>query len=118
MGLEIVIAIVGAISGGGLFKIFDVFMNNRKAKFDEGAEFRREYRDKINELEEDVSMLKVELKDSRQRESQWKQHSEKLFFDFRQYQLKVYQLLTHKDIQALNLDTSDFIKEIEYPKVD
>lgn len=116
------IAIISAISGGGAFKIFDLFLNKRKTEFDEGVQFRREYKDKIDELEEDVIMLKTELRDSKRRESEWKAHSEKLFFDFRQYQLDVYELILNKEIQvemqSLKIDKSKFVKEITFPMVD
>lgn len=119
MVAEIVIAVISAVSGGGIFKGFEIWISKKKNDFDLDAQFRAEYREKIEELEKDIDMLKRELRESMRRESEWKSHSEKLFFDFRQYQLDVYQLLLHKDIQAIEgLDTSKFVKEIVFPRVD
>lgn len=111
MGVEIIVAIIAAVSGGGLFKVFDVFMNRRKNNFDEGKAFRDEYRQRIDDLEEDMGLLKTTLKDEIREKERWKKEYNKLFYQFKEYQIKVLQTLVKNnlDTDGLNLDL-----DIEY----
>lgn len=109
MGVEIIVAIIAAIGGGGLFKIFDVFFMKKKAAFDEGAAFRAEYRQRIDDLEEDMEVLKKALKEQELEKQKWQTGYNRLFYQFKEYQIKVLQVLIKND-----LDTDGLVTEIEH----
>ena len=109
MGTEIIVAIIAAVSGGGLFKIFDVILAKRKNNFDEGKAFRDEYRQRIDDLEEDMEIIKKALSEEVRLKEKWKSEYGKLFFQFKQYQILVYETLVKN-----GLETDGLTLNIEY----
>lgn len=108
-GVEIIVAVIAALGGGGLFKIFDVFIMRKKNTFDEGAAFREEYRKRINDLEEDMEVLKTALREQELEKQKWQSGYNKLFYQFKEYQIKTIQILIKN-----GLDTDGLITDIEH----
>lgn len=109
MGSEIVIAIIAALSGGGIFKFLDFILGRRKNTFDEGKAFRDEYRQRIDDLEEDMAIMKEALKEEQKEKDRWKREYNKLFYQFQQYQIEI--LATFKKNE---LDTADIQIKLTY----
>ena len=109
MGVEIIVAIIAAVGGGGLFKIFDVFLAKKKNVFDEGAAFREEYRKRIDDLEEDMEVLKKALKEQELEKLKWQNGYNKLFYQFKEYQIRTIQVMINN-----GLDTDGLMTEITH----
>lgn len=108
--MEIIIALISALLGGGIFKGIDAFVNRKKMTNDEDRAWRQEYRERVDDLEDDQKSLREELNAAYRREAEWKLHCENMFFDFKQFQLEMYQVLVSNGI-----DPSDHIKPYVFP---
>jgi hypothetical protein len=108
--MEAILALISAVVGGGIFKGFDWWLNKKKVNFDEDRAWRTEYRGQIEDLQQDIKVLKEELGDARSKEDEWRIHCEQMFWGFKQFQLQMYQVLLLN-----NIDPTDYIKEIQMP---
>ncbi len=110
--MEVIIALIAALLGGGIFKGVDAFVNRKKISNDEDRQWRQEYRSRVDDLELDQKELREELQLSYRREAEWKLHCETMFFDFKQFQLDMYQVLMSNGI-----DPTEHIKPYQFPSV-
>lgn len=102
----VLIASISALAGGGIFKFFEYFLAKNKVKFDEERAWRVEYREQIEELQDDVKTSKAEA-------DAWRLHCQQMFWDFKQFQLEMFKVLL-----ANGIDPSEHIKPVKYPERD
>ena len=57
----LIVLLTSAVSGGGLYKIWDVFFNNRKYKEDSETSYRKELKEDVDQLRKDLSEIQAEL---------------------------------------------------------
>jgi len=102
---EVLIAVVSAISGGGLLKYLEMWLGRTKQKTDLNKEFRDEYRSDIQSLRDDVKSMKTELaaeKKSRETAEHnadwWRDYAQDVVIKFRFFQLDIKEVLKNNGI--------------------
>lgn len=110
-GVEILTAVGAAIGGGGIVKLVEMYVNRKGTKFNEEkdlrAEFRADYKERIEDLEKDVLELKNELKSALTTATEWKTKYDSLYFEFKTFQVEMYQVLINNGI-----DAKTYIKDV------
>lgn len=102
---SILTAGISALTGGGLIKIMEMWLNKKKSAFDEGKAFREEYRGDIKELRTEIAGMKEDyLKEKKSRERAedradwWKDYAQALTMNFRLFQYDMREVLKSNNI--------------------
>jgi hypothetical protein len=110
--IDVVAAVGTALGGGGIVKLIDWWSNRNKNKFDQNKEFRDELRERIDDLEAEVATIKSERQQLKNEAEQWKQQAQQMYFEFKQFELSIFKVLTDNGIPA-----DDYRPNISYPKL-
>jgi hypothetical protein len=101
----IITAGISALTGGGLIKGMEVWLNKKKNSFDQNKAFRDEYRGDIKDLRIEISAIKNEhLVEKKAREKAedkadwWKDYAQALVMQFRFFQLDMKEVLKSNGI--------------------
>lgn len=96
---------ISALTGGGLIKLMEMWLNKKKSVFDEGKAFREEYRGDIKELRTEIAGMKEDyLKEKKSRERAedradwWKDYAQALTMNFRLFQYDMREVLKSNNI--------------------
>lgn len=96
---------ISALTGGGLIKMMEMWLNKKKSVFDEGKAFREEYRGDIKELRTEIAGMKEDyLKEKKSRERAedradwWKDYAQALTMNFRLFQYDMREVLKSNNI--------------------
>lgn len=102
---SILTAGISALTGGGLIKMMEMWLNKKKSVFDEGKAFREEYRGDIKELRTEIAGMKEDyLKEKKSRERAedradwWKDYAQALTMNFRLFQYDMREVLKSNNI--------------------
>lgn len=106
---NIIIAGVSAITGGGLLKIADTWLNRAKLKNETAKQLRDEAREEANSLKTEVNYYKDKVREKEKEIDEWRTKYWDIHFSYKNFQLKVGQLLVENGISpgALLKDEDD-----------
>jgi hypothetical protein len=95
---NIAIAALSAITGGGLLKAMDTWLNRAKMRNEIAKQLRDEAREETNLLKTEVNFYKDKVKDTEKEIDDWRTKYWDVFMTYKNFQLKVGQLLIENGI--------------------
>lgn len=100
---DVLVALVSAITGGGLIKILESWLSRQKQKTEKDKQFRDELRGEAEGLRKQLENLKKELKDTEKELDDFKEKYWKIFTEYKQFQLEVYSILLANNIKPTDV---------------
>ena len=91
MGLEIILAIIGVISGGGLATLMSTWSNGDKS-------YRKELREQVTKHQEQIDKLSTKMQAFEDEADAWKAKYFDLVFAVKAYRLKIAGIAAAHDI--------------------
>lgn len=95
---DIVIAAVSAITGGGLLKVADTWLNKAKMRNETAKQLRDEAREETLALKNEVLFYKTGIREKDKEIDDWRTKYWEVFMEYKNFQLKVGQLLIENGI--------------------
>lgn len=102
--LEITLALVSAVFGGGLLKIADTMINKNKVKFDQNAAWRSEFRTDMDILRKEFKDLQVDFRAERKAREDAEDTTDRLRYEFERFKIQMYKVLTDNRIDTTLYD--------------
>jgi uncharacterized protein YlxW (UPF0749 family) len=96
---DVMVALLSAITGGGLIKFLESWLSRQKQKTEQSKMFRDELRTEAEGLRKQVDGLKTELKDTEKELDDFKKKYWKVYTEYRRFQLDVYGILLSNGIK-------------------
>lgn len=106
---NIIIAAVSAITGGGLLKVADTWLNRAKLKNETAKQLRDEAREEAISLKTEINYYKDQVREKEKEIDDWRSKYWDIHFDYKNFQLRVGQILVENGISpsALLKDEDD-----------
>ncbi len=95
---ELILAVVGALGGGGILGILGFILNRQKQKFEESKQFRDELKDQASILRTQIESLKVEIKQKETELEMWRERYWKIFTESQMFAISVKAILVSHNI--------------------
>jgi hypothetical protein len=95
---NIVIAAVSAITGGGLLKVADTWLNRAKMRNETAKQLRDEAREEAAALKSEINFYKDKIREKDKEIDEWRTKYWEVFMGYKNFQLKVGQILIENGI--------------------
>jgi hypothetical protein len=95
---DIIVALISAITGGGLLKLADTWLNRAKQKSETAKQLRDEAREEASSLKNEVNYFKDKVKEKEREIDEWRTKYWDVFMQFKTFQLEVGQILINHGI--------------------
>lgn len=96
---DIIVALMSAITGGGLIKFLESWLSRQKQKNEQDRAFRDELRSEAATLHKQLEDLKKELQETEKELDEFKEKYWKVYTEYRKFQLDVYGILLEHGIK-------------------
>lgn len=93
MNVDVIVALVSAITGGGLVRLLEVWLSKQKNKAEQDKLFRDELRSEGDALRARIKELKEELEAREKEVDEYKEKYWKIYTEYSQFKITVYSIL-------------------------
>ncbi|MBB5804667.1 uncharacterized coiled-coil DUF342 family protein [Saccharothrix ecbatanensis] len=102
MGVEIILAIIGVISGGGLAGLIAVWSNG-------GRSYRRELREQVSKHQQLIDKLSSKVQSLEDEADTWKEKYFDLVFGIKEYRLRLFHIAAEHNVppKVIEMITTD-----------
>lgn len=90
---DIIVALISAVTGGGLIKLGDTWLNRVKLKNETAKQIRDEARTEASSLKTEVNYYKDQLREKEKEIDDWRKRFWDLDMEYRMFKLRVSALL-------------------------
>lgn len=90
---DLIIAGISALSGGGLLKVAEYWLNRAKSRADQAQAQRQENRLEVSSLNDRIRALKTEIQEHEKREDDWRLKYWDIHFKYNSFLIEVQTIL-------------------------
>lgn len=106
---DVLVAVMSAITGGGLIKFVESWLSRQKNKTERDKQFRDELRGEAEALRKQLEELKKELKETEKELDDFRKKYWKIYTEYRRFQLDVYGILLSNGIKPSDVMPNNVI---------
>lgn len=100
---EVWIALISAVTGGGLLKLADIWFNRQKIRNDNAKQLRDETRIEVTELRQQIKDLDEKIKTKNDEIDNWRKQYWDVYMSYKTFQMEVSQILINNGISMKDL---------------
>lgn len=100
---NVIIAFISAVTGGGLLKVADTWLNRAKLKNETAKQLRDEAREEATSLKNEINYYKDRVREREKEIDDWRRQYWHIYEEYSNFKLTVSQLLINNGIDPQTL---------------